>query len=448
MAAQDDIIPPSLASPEEKKRRREFGEDEFDLEPKRSKYQEGHLGREKWDSRRERHSSAVEEKTEVYRIVSDGSKFEKFEVDAQEDLRHVLVTDERRMRESGWVEPEVVDALWAQKDRMDEMFDAGKGDIYYKTRDRQFPQDRKGSSNFSNRAGDKLWQVFTAIDDTLLDPLPPGSSFFDICGGPGAFSQLLLDKYSELRNGYGMTLRTPMTATNDYWYPQLEKHSRFNILWGADDQGDVYVPANLESAVEAVKMERISVVVSDGGFKIQKLDDKHMENLQELFSGRIVLAEFCLDFLIGAEKSHFVVKLFDSFSHLTVSLIYLATMVFEEVYVVKPIKSRIVNSERYLAAKRRKPESEITKFCTELIRSIHRSSYEFAQKNPDQLFSPNSAVPLALMASDPIFTECITAMNNELGRKQTAALKQIMDAAVDQFSHHKKLDQRKQRFSR
>lgn len=419
-----------------------------DLEPKRNKRGGDYARREKWDSRKERHSSAVEEKTEVYRIVSEGDKFVVFDIEAQEDLKPLEVANEERMRNSGWVAPEVVDELWKQKDRMDEMFDAGKGDIYYKLRDRQFPQDRKGSSNFSNRAGDKLWQVFTAVDDTLLDPLPGGSAFFDICGGPGAFSQLLLEKYSELRNGYGMTLRTPMTSSNDYWYPLLEKHNRFHILWGADNQGDVYVPENLQNAVEAVKDEHMSVVVSDGGFKIQKMGDKHMENLQELFSGRIVLSEFCLDFLIGAEKSHFVVKLFDSFSHLTVSLIYLATLVFEEVYIVKPLKSRIVNSERYLAAKRRKPASDITKFCTLLLQTIHANSYEYAQSHPnDPLSSPNSAVPIHIMTADTTFVECITAMNNELGRKQTAALKQIMDAAVNEYDFYKRADARKKRFS-
>lgn len=404
----------------------------------------------------------VEEKTEVYRIVSTAEMFETtFGLEDTEEMGPIPVADVSRMRDSGWVEPNLVDELWAQKNRMDEMFDAGQGEIYYRIRDQQFPQDRRGSSKFANRAGDKLWQVHMAVEDTLFDPLPPGSSFFDICGGPGAFSQLLLDKFPELRSGYGMTLRVPMTSSNDYWYKTLETHSRFNILWGADNEGDIYVPENLTSAVEATKYERISVVVSDGGFKIQKLDGQHMENLQELFSGRVILSEFVLCFLLASEKSHFVVKLFDSFSHLTVSLIYLATLMFEEVYIVKPLKSRIVNSERYLAAKRRKPLSPVTTFCTDLLQKIHTHVYQFMKdkneaaassdvgiqtEEPSPHFSPSSVVPLSFMKRDPLFSECIVSMNNELARKQTAALKQVMDAASNDFAHFNKLEHRRARF--
>lgn len=364
-----------------------------------------------------------------------------------QDLQPVLVNDEERMKSAGWVSPQTVEALWMQKNRMDDLFDEGYGDIYYKVRDQQFPQDRRGSTKFANRAGDKLWQVHVAVPDTLFDPLPAGTVFFDICGGPGAFSQLLLDKFSELRKGYGMTLRVPMTSSNEYWYKTLEKHPRFSILWGADNQGDMYVPENITDALANTKDDHVSVVVSDGGFKIQKLDDKHMENLQELFSGRIILAEFCLTLSMVAERGHFVVKLFDSFSHLTVSLIYLATLVFEEVYIVKPLKSRIVNSERYLAAKRRKPESPTTRFCADLLRHIHSEIFNFMKEHPNEHYAPLSVVPIDLLMQDETFVQCILAMNEELGQKQAAALKQVMDSVEVQAKDAKKRETRAKRFS-
>jgi cap1 methyltransferase len=388
----------------------------------------------------------IEERTEVYRIVTERTELIFTDMD-QQDLAPAEVNDESRMRNAGWARPEVVDELWTQKNRMDGLFDEGKGDMYYKLRDQKFPQDRKGSAKFANRAGDKLWQVHCAVDDTLFDPLPPASAFFDICGGPGAFSQLLLDKFSEMRCGFGMTLRIGMTASNDYWYRALERHERFHILWGADDQGDVYVPANLASAAEAVKNELVSIVVSDGGFKIQKLDDKHMENLQELFSGRIILSEFTLALNITAERGHFVVKLFDSFSHLTVSLIYIASLCFEEVYIVKPVKSRIVNSERYLAAKRRKPDSPTTRFCTELLNHLHARIYDFMKDRPNEHFSPLSAIPVKLLQEDSVFVNCITAMNEELGQKQSSALKEVMDAVDESLKHVRILEARAARFA-
>lgn len=381
----------------------------------------------------------------MYRIVSDRVDL-KFDMFGHQDLRPCEVNDEERMRSAGWARQETVDHLWQQKNRMDDLFDRNEGEVYYKVRDRQFPQDKKGSTKFANRAGDKLWQVHVAVDDTLFDPLPPGSCFFDICGGPGAFSQLLLDKFSELKKGFGMTLRVGMTSSNDFWYKALEKHPRFTILWGADNQGDIYVPENLTDALAKTRNEKLSIVVSDGGFKIQKLDDKHMENLQELFSGRIILAEFTLTLNMIAEKGHFVVKLFDSFSHLTVSLIYIATLVFEEVYIVKPLKSRIVNSERYLAAKRRKPETQTTRFCAELLTHIHQEIYQFMQSHPNEHYSPLSCVPIEILQQDETFVRCITDMNEELGQKQAAALKQVMDEVDIQAEDLRKRAARAQRF--
>lgn len=391
-----------------------------------------------------RHPGGVEEKTECYKIVSSRTSL-NFEM-TEEDLNPVEVNNEERMRSAGYAAVETVDKLWEQKNRMDKLFDDGRGDLYYKERDYQFPQDRRGSSKFANRAGDKLWQVHCAVEGTLFDPLIPESSFFDICGGPGAFSQLLLDKFSELRNGFGMTLRVPMTNTNEYWYRGLENHERFHIVWGKDDQGDVYVPENLDQATLDCSASPVSVVVSDGGFKIQKMDDKHMENLQELFSGRIILSEFTLMMKILCETGHFVVKLFDSFSDLTVSLIYLATLVFEEVYVVKPVKSRIVNSERYLAGKRRRPESETLEFCRQLLSDIHAKLYQHHLDNPNKLFSPLSVIPIRLIKEDATFMECITHMNEELADKQTRALKQIMDPVEEASTQVDKLDAMAQRF--
>jgi len=70
--------------------------------------------------------------------------------------------------------------------------------------------------------------------------------------------------------------------------------------------------------------------------------------LEELFSGRIILAEVLLALRALGPGGCFVCKLFDTFSHFTVSLIYIAGLLFDDVVLVKPPRSRRVNSERYL----------------------------------------------------------------------------------------------------
>ncbi|XP_049850987.1 cap-specific mRNA (nucleoside-2'-O-)-methyltransferase 1-like [Schistocerca gregaria] len=374
------------------------------------------------------------EQTECYQIRSSSCHL-SFQMD-HEDLESVPVNDESRMLVGDYLPVDVVKELWKQKGRMDDLFDAGKGYLYYKVRDSQFPQDRRGSSKFANRAGDKLWQVHESVP--IFSSLPSSWSFFDICGGPGAFSKLLLDKKLNLKKGFGMTLRVPMTEKQDYWYPMLENNPRFEIVWGKDNQGDIYVPENLCSAVDATKGEHVGIVVSDGGFKIQKVDGEHKENLQELFSGRIILSEFALMTMILAEKGHFAVKLFDTFSHMTASLIFIATQMFEEVYIVKPLRSRIVNSERYLVGKGFKKQIN-TEFCQKLLTTLHSRLYELHSKNPDVLVSPNSAVPIDWMNRDSVFMNSMKDMCSKLAEKQIKALKLVMDIVEEENILHKKI---------
>jgi hypothetical protein len=90
--------------------------------------------------------------------------------------------------------------------RMDDLFDSKQGYLYHKIRDSMFPQDSKGSSRYSfvcstavlkfpyfrfwNRAGDKLMQVHQKVD--LFEGITNGTTFLDMCGGPGIFSLAFL----------------------------------------------------------------------------------------------------------------------------------------------------------------------------------------------------------------------------------------------------------------
>lgn len=80
--------------------------------------------------------------------------------------------------------------MWSLKARLGQLFEEGHADLYSNIRNKLFPQDTKGSEMFCNRAGDKLMQLVQASD--LFASFSKGIRFLDVCGGPGAFSQLLL----------------------------------------------------------------------------------------------------------------------------------------------------------------------------------------------------------------------------------------------------------------
>eukprot|EP00029_Vermamoeba_vermiformis_P014863 TRINITY_DN997_c0_g2_i2.p1 TRINITY_DN997_c0_g2~~TRINITY_DN997_c0_g2_i2.p1 ORF type:complete len:299 (-),score=60.53 TRINITY_DN997_c0_g2_i2:68-964(-) len=231
---------------------------------------------------------------------------------------------------------------------------------------------------------------------------------------------MMLERAPAPSFGYGMTLKVPMTPTSDVWYRQLETDRNFTITYGEDGTGDVYKPSNLEALQKLVEKEEINVFVSDGGFRIRKNEKgEHMENYQELFSGRIVLSEFLAALKTLHTGGHFVCKLFDSFSHLTISLIYLTSQLFKDCYIVKPLRSRIVNSERYLVGKFLNEKDRRFEDVVTIVSKLHA--------NCEENKSPFSAVPLNYMQGDGTFLEGIKEMITVICNKQTKALKLIMD---------------------
>ncbi|HSA76263.1 MAG TPA: SAM-dependent methyltransferase [Nitrosarchaeum sp.] len=324
----------------------------------------------------------------------------------------VLKFTEERMSHTLFCDKKLVKQLWKEKNRMDKIFDEGQSSAYYQTRNKFYPQDEKGSSVYKNRAGDKLLEVINQID--LFENVSETSAFLDICGGPGAFSQLLL--YDKKRKGFGITLKTK----NEYWYPELQKNAKFTIIDGEDGTGNVYDPKNLDQVVDVIRETKIQIVVADGGFEIKKVDDVHMENFQELYSGKIIISEVYLMSRILQKGGVFVCKLFDTLSTLTISIIYVLCQMFEEVWIVKPYRSRAVNSERYIACKNRLRSKNNDKQYIKLL----SNAYDLSTENT----SVESLVKPKIVVEDVTFLNSIKNMNESLIKNQTGSLKKILDA--------------------
>jgi len=155
-----------------------------------------------------------------------------------------------------------VHALWEAKDDIDDLWakpppPMGRGLMQRVSRDQLFPHSGKegreaGGKEHENRAGDKLAELVSASG--LLNDVPVGAAFLDLCGGPGAWSQLLLERRELRLRGYGLTLRSGVGDTGDWhaqekdeWYPELLRRSDWAALWGADGTGDLLKPGNIAS---------------------------------------------------------------------------------------------------------------------------------------------------------------------------------------------------------
>ena len=78
------------------------------------------------------------------------------------------------------------------------------------------------------------------------------STFIDLCGGPGAWSELVLRETP--MTGVGFTLNAPMTAQGETWYARLAEGGRWKALWGADKTGNIYPPSNVQHVADELKV--------------------------------------------------------------------------------------------------------------------------------------------------------------------------------------------------
>jgi 23S rRNA U2552 (ribose-2'-O)-methylase RlmE/FtsJ len=365
-------------------------------------------------------SSKVEEINEIYPIRTSNKISDlKFPMSVEYSP---LITEDR-MLTGIFSKPATVKSLWIQKDRLDPYFkqvttydqfgmpiSKNKAEIYYRARNTIFPQDQKGSSRFRNRAGDKLFEVHEAVG---LFPLK-GGAFFDLAGGPGAWSEVLLKGNNWV--GYGMTLQLPNTPREKIWYKHLYKDYRWKDLWGSDNTGNMYSVDNINDATNLIRTtykDGVDLAMGDGGIHIEK--DEH---LQELYNTRLIIGE-----LLAALKSlkvggYFCCKLFDTFSPLTASIVYIVALSFNECFIVKPIRSRIVNSERYVVGHRYNGPNHM------LISHLENIMRAWDDNN-----SPVSLIPMNVMTEDKEFMETFSKQVNDLLVKQTTALRQVMDLA-------------------
>ena len=331
------------------------------------------------------------------------------------------------MRDAGYCPPEDVQALWREKERIDSFFDEEHESCYYRARNSVFTQDQKGSEKFRNRAGDKLWEVHQEVG--LFHP--DGGVFFDVCGGPGAWSEVMLSDPRKKWSGFGMTLRLPNTPISDMWYSHLETpDGRWKPLWGVDGTGSIYNHMNLDSARDEFFRQRrpVTLVMADGGFHISRNEEgKHMEHMQELFSVRIIMSELLACLKCLATGGSWCCKLFDTFSHLTASVVYITSLCFEQTFIIKPFRSRIVNSERYLVGRKFKERSFALDKLIAHVTKLH-SAWDDEIKIDTH---PESLIPPSLMLADEEFTRSFSASVSDLCTKQTVALKQVMDLAQE-----------------
>ena len=162
-----------------------------------------------------------------------------------------------------------------------------------------------------------------------------------IAEGPGGFINCLLNNY-DLKCIYGITL-----LSNDrkipFWSSKLFNNPRV-YLNKYKNTGDIYIKKTADNFIN--NSNRCDLVTADGGF-----DYSNDYNKQELSSYKLIYSEIYIALNIQKDNGTFILKVFDTFYHKTIQLLYLLYLSYDEIFIYKPTISRISNSEKYIVCK-------------------------------------------------------------------------------------------------
>lgn len=176
---------------------------------------------------------------------------------------------------------------------------------------------------------------------------------FHLAEGPGGFIEAIEwfrnnpnDKY------YGMTL-----ISNDNNVPGwkksshfLSKHKNVIIETGISKNGDLSDKKNLLYCLDKYR-NTMDFVTGDGGF-----DFSIDFNKQESMCIKLLYYQISFALAIQKKGGNFILKVFDIFTEASVDLLYILSLCYEKIYIVKPYSSRYANSEKYIVCKNFKLE--------------------------------------------------------------------------------------------
>lgn len=210
-----------------------------------------------------------------------------------------------------------------------------------------------------------------------------------------------------------MTLANKNRKNSD-WIPFLQQSDRFVVSSGKDGTGNILSIANIHHLCNQIRKETmyskefskgVFLVVADGGFTLN--DRKAM--VKEVYHAKLFVSETLCALKCLRQGGVFIMKMYHTYTTFSFSLLFLLSVVFDVVKIVKPIKSRMTNDEKYVYCSGFKRDHPQMKFVFDLLYSYIRCSDRF------ELFPVESF-------KNSVFFDRMVEMNHELAMKQVASL--------------------------
>jgi cap1 methyltransferase len=246
---------------------------------------------------------------------------------------------------------------YLQLQSLKDQFNSLQKEIFIAARNNTNPYEKLGRSVFQNRAAVKLANIdalynLTGSFNVFSSEDSPNYVFCDIASAPGSWSEYLQFRRPNAQ-GYAMSIRSDDNSLNfNTKKLNMEKMKIEYGPKGPDDTGDLYTHHSyFANLVRMDNPEGVDLVMADGGFEVDGRED-----MQEILSSRLILTELLVAIKCLKENGKMLCKLFDSVLPITQDIIYIASLCFEKISIIKPISSRPANAERYLIGHNYRPE--------------------------------------------------------------------------------------------
>jgi 23S rRNA U2552 (ribose-2'-O)-methylase RlmE/FtsJ len=301
-----------------------------------------------------------------------------------------------------------------------------------------------------SRAFYKLWEIFFIFDLVKNDK----TTYAALAEGPGAFIQSFIHfkkKFYSIKKDriFGVTIhpesKKDISMAKQFlnFYNTNENKKLVNIhrtkctkdclkyekkkiksdgskLYKSYDNGDltnVKTISNFKSDIKKSK-KYADLVTADGGFV---WDD---ENYQEMEAYKLILGQMVGAIRVQSKGGHFVLKIFETFTNLSLKMIYLVSSFYNKCYVYKPFYSRTSNSEKYVIFKDFKyDQTKDSKFLDSKISLFEEILKQLSSSDFSDKFL-NDILPDMELPKD--FVNVFVFLNTKIANKQQIMINHIV----------------------
>lgn len=197
-----------------------------------------------------------------------------------------------------------------------------------------------------SRAYYKIFEIISEFHEYFVDTMI--SKTAHIAEGPGGFIEAIVDMFpNKSFMKHGITLKSSNNNKIPSWKFSKQYMFKNNIRlhFGKDGTGDMYDLNNCKHFIQEVGYATCSVITADGGFDFSK-----DYNEQEYNFNSLLWSEIYMIIKLQSTSGSCIFKIFDMFNQSTIDAMYIISLLYDKMYIIKPFSSRPANSEKYVVA--------------------------------------------------------------------------------------------------